>query len=156
VHKLYSLQQRYPISHVLERCSSLNSLVTGHFIQLSISLSCFLCSHSAYHCSGADLYFDPQIGHLYPPSITVVLTCVFWPSGRAAVPTHHSAGLLPPGRLLQPRPDGLQRPTVMCPCQPGLPGGGSTECLAVGREPRHSGFSQVDVELGFVCVCVCF
>ena len=47
--------------------------------------ACFLCSHSAYHCNGADLNFDPQIGHLYPPSITVVLTCVFWPSGRTAL-----------------------------------------------------------------------
>ena len=42
----------------------------------------------------------------------------------------------------------------MCPCQPGLPGGGSSECLTVGREPCHSGFSQVDGDLGFVCVCM--
>ena len=103
-------------------------------------------------------------------SVTVVLTCTFWLTGGTAVPPYHSAGLLPSGRLLQPRPDGLQWPQAMRPGQPSLPGGCSTHHFAAGLESRHSCFSQVDGTPGFffffffggggchpsvLCLCVC-
>ena len=50
------------------------------------------CTHPALQWCWP-VYSDPQAGQLYPPSITVVLTCVFWPSGWTAVPTQHYSGV---------------------------------------------------------------